>query len=56
MHEEVKMHTYFWSGNNMGRKLGRLRYVYRWKGNAKFDLREVECDEVDWISSNDGIL
>jgi hypothetical protein len=25
------------------------RHRYRWKGNVKFNFREVVCDDVDWI-------
>jgi hypothetical protein len=29
------------------RRLGRSRH--RWEDNIKMDLKEIECEDVDWI-------
>jgi hypothetical protein len=36
------------------RPLGRQRR--RWVGNIKLDLREKECDVMDWIDPGGGLL
>jgi hypothetical protein len=39
---------YSWESQKERGPLGRQRY--RWVNNFKIDLREIECDGMDWIT------